>query len=462
MNTNDKSMRLPAGARRLLVTLGMTAALASTSYATLAYELTDLGVDVAPKDINDLGVVVGTVGSPLGVGTAFRWEGGTLEKLDGGTVANAINYSGQIVGNTATGAFLFDGSFADLGDGHTAGAINTGGGIAGSEAGINPFRASPLPINPAVYDGQWHAPDIAQVYSRGTREGVYADQFSLAGYNDSGYAVGKRIKAGIVGSSSIMMDPMLDVTYLPIPYGGRATAINNQGMIVGATGTNSRLDEYEQAYLYNGTVKLLGTLHGGLTSSAADINEANQVVGTSWLVTRPTSLVEPEKHHAFLWQNDEMTDLNDDPTVSGSGWILTAATAINNEGDIVGTGLYDGDGDGQLEPHGFLLTGSVTPPPPPPASEPPVALASADPMTGPAKLTVTFDGMGSFDPDGGAITRYAWDFGDGRSASGSLVTHTYKRAGSYTATLTVTDDEGETGFTRLTITVTKKNPKGRK
>ena len=35
--------------------------------------------------------------------------------------------------------------------------------------------------------------------------------------------------------------------------------------------------------------------------------------------------------------------------------ILIAATAINNEGSIVGTGLYDGDADGQRELHGFLL-----------------------------------------------------------------------------------------------------------
>ena len=353
MNNKCKTMRL----------LGFAAALMSASLAAHAYELTDLGVDVVPKDINDLNVVVGSLNSPPGTSVAFRWTAGVLEQLDGATVANGINNQGQITGDTLTGAFRFDESqavpFADLGDGHTGAAINNLGNIAGSEAGINPFRSNPLPVNPAVYDGQWHSPDVASVYPRGRRQGVYAAQFNLAGYNDSGYAVGKRIKAGLVGSASIMMTPTLDVVFLPVPYGGHASAINNQGMIVGTTGSNSRTNEHEQAYLYDGALaRRLGTLGGGLTSSAADINEANQVVGTSWPVSQTTSQVEAEKHHAFLWENGVMTDLND-LIAPGSGWILTAATAINNDGSIAGTGLYDGDGDGQREPHGFLLTATA-------------------------------------------------------------------------------------------------------
>ena len=55
----------------------------------------------------------------------------------------------------------------------------------------------------------------------------------------------------------------------------------------------------------------------------------------------------------------------------------------------------------------------------------------------------TFNGFGSLDPDGN-IERYDWSFGDGdtQANGGPSVTHTYIAAGSYTATLTVTDDEG--------------------
>ena len=53
-----------------------------------------------------------------------------------------------------------------------------------------------------------------------------------------------------------------------------------------------------------------------------------------------------------------------------------------------------------------------------------------------------FNGSGSSDPDGDALT-YSWNFGDGTAASGpssiATATHTYASAGSYTAVLTVDD-----------------------
>ena len=87
------------------------------------------------------------------------------------------------------------------------------------------------------------------------------------------------------------------------------------------------------------------------------------------------------------------------------------------------------------------------------ANSAPVASFTATPPTGPAPLVVHFDATASRDP-GGSIATYGWSFGDGTTASGATATHTYATAGTYVATLTVTDNVGATGSADKTIAVT--------
>ncbi|SFF37332.1 PKD domain-containing protein, partial [Flavimobilis marinus] len=68
-------------------------------------------------------------------------------------------------------------------------------------------------------------------------------------------------------------------------------------------------------------------------------------------------------------------------------------------------------------------------------------------------LAVTLDASGSTDPDG-EVASYAWDFGDGEQGTGAQVEHTYGAAGTYTVTLTVTDDGGATDEQEAEVTVT--------
>jgi len=56
---------------------------------------------------------------------------------------------------------------------------------------------------------------------------------------------------------------------------------------------------------------------------------------------------------------------------------------------------------------------------------------------------IIFDASESYDPDG-TIVSYEWDFGDGGTASGQIVTHNYAQESLYPITLTVTDDDGYT------------------
>ncbi len=95
----------------------------------------------------------------------------------------------------------------------------------------------------------------------------------------------------------------------------------------------------------------------------------------------------------------------------------------------------------------------------------PVARLDASPVSGPRGLAVTFDGSATSDADGAPdLASYEVDFGDGTPvASGAglppaSLLHTYADKGSYTATLTVKDDEDATDSTTESITVTNTAP----
>ena len=80
----------------------------------------------------------------------------------------------------------------------------------------------------------------------------------------------------------------------------------------------------------------------------------------------------------------------------------------------------------------------------------PVPVVTATPTNGRAPLDVAFSSAGSSDSDG-TIVSYAWDFGDGSPVETTAdATHTYAQ-GTWTATLTLTDDNGTTAMTPVTI-----------
>ena len=94
----------------------------------------------------------------------------------------------------------------------------------------------------------------------------------------------------------------------------------------------------------------------------------------------------------------------------------------------------------------------ISPPPPPPNQAPTAVLAvtpSSPVMVG---TVLSFDGSGSSDPDGDALS-YEWAFGDGAQASSMTTEHSYSAAGTYTVTLTVWDDKGLQDTATVQVTV---------
>ena len=88
---------------------------------------------------------------------------------------------------------------------------------------------------------------------------------------------------------------------------------------------------------------------------------------------------------------------------------------------------------------------------------PPVAdLSSGEIYHGLIDEEIEFNGAFSFDKDG-HIVEWLWDFGDGTSAVGEIITHAYSDQGNYTVLLTVTDNNGANGTDETTAVVIQPN-----
>jgi len=79
-------------------------------------------------------------------------------------------------------------------------------------------------------------------------------------------------------------------------------------------------------------------------------------------------------------------------------------------------------------------------------SAPPVAGFNATPVTGNAPLSVTFT-----DATVGAVTSWAWSFGDGTTSTVQSPVHVYTAAGTYTVSLTATGAGGSNTATRASL-----------
>ncbi|MDF7825993.1 PKD domain-containing protein [Pontiellaceae bacterium B12227] len=127
---------------------------------------------------------------------------------------------------------------------------------------------------------------------------------------------------------------------------------------------------------------------------------------------------------------------------------ITGANYAYYESLYTGDDLtYNGDNSTYSFSEVFSVSGETLS-----ALAPPSTVASISPSTtsGYAPLEVIFDGSSSI--SSGIITNYFWDFGDGNTDSGVLVTNTYAATNIYTAWLTVMDDLGNTASNSVEIT----------
>jgi probable HAF family extracellular repeat protein len=113
----------------------------------------------------------------------------------------------------------------------------------------------------------------------------------------------------------------------------RLQAVNDRGQMVGVS-INQSSGRIEAFLEGDGKRVALGTL-GGSFSIAHDINNQGEVVGGSLTDG-------DENFHGFLYRENRLHDLNELLDQSAAGWELIQALAINNRGEIVGIGAQDG------------------------------------------------------------------------------------------------------------------------
>jgi PKD repeat protein len=146
-----------------------------------------------------------------------------------------------------------------------------------------------------------------------------------------------------------------------------------------------------------------------------------------------------------------ITNVNGTPAVTNPYGLTIAG-----EGAL-GSGLYFTSPMDRAPNTGFGQKWAICPPP----NTPPTAVLTASPTSGPPPLTVNFNGSGSYDSDSGDhVASYTFKFGDGTSTTQNTATisHTYNKAGTYGATLTVTDTHGATSQNAAEVTITVTAP----
>lgn len=333
------------------------------------------------KAISEQNIIAGLGSSPTGDGIATSWTlaGVTtvLPALPNDELAEAygISPAGLVVGSsfdvvqvghqfhaTKRAVVWVDGFVLELSSLFVGGATNLD-----PQDAIDANRYGTIlgwGRDAAQFSGRGFVVESGIVTDIGSVLGAGVGNSTPADINDRGVVVGKSTAITGRPHAFVWKDGVMTDLHDPSwGFSSEANAIDESGVIVGAADLTDDGLQWETAVMWVDGVPLsLGTL-GGQTSAARGINEHGTVVGVS---SMPVG--SPSSPHAFVWRDGTLIDLNDliDPN---SGWILQSANDINDQGIIVGAGVFGGASlqpfalvpncDGTFEVYGTACAGSA-------------------------------------------------------------------------------------------------------
>lgn len=385
----NRNQQLSAKMCLLSVVMLSLAMLIPPSFAANNYQITDLGKlggnNAESSAINDNNVVVGFSSGNNFVAHAFAYRDSQMTDLGfltsdfitaGNSFAFGINNNNIAVGYSTETKQNGDGDSGEVNvatyydvDNLTinplpqvdeanpresrAIAINDNNIVVGF-ASIDPpddVDADGAPISTVADRGFFYDINTAQMITIGTLDDNASATITLRAIHNDGFAVG--ISSQVIGSQntsqvfSVDFSDPATLTKLEI-FGGvghQVWAVNSAKKVVGSARTADNRNI--EAYVYDVTTRAataLGVLNNNFKfSEAFDINDLDQIVGTSQVQNSPSGF------HAILYENGEIKDLSE-LIGCDTGWILQDARGISNSGIITGTGVFEG------ERRAYLLT----------------------------------------------------------------------------------------------------------
>jgi probable HAF family extracellular repeat protein len=236
------------------------------------------------------------------------------------------------------------------GNNGSANTINSRGEVAGFAENSTRDRTCPA-FDPAKGQYQkfqfkpviWPNGKIHELPTfRGDPDGI------ALGINDNGQIVGASGSCAPFNPAlQIYLNPkhallwqngtVIDLGNLGGEFGNIAFSVNKQGQVVG--NSDLRGDQYSHAFLWTKAtgMKDLRPFFGDVISGALGINDQGEVVGVS--------LDANFNLRAMLWENRVPIDLNNLVIDNDSGLYLQLAESINSRGEIVGFGMVKGTTD---------------------------------------------------------------------------------------------------------------------